>query len=148
MSNEIRMPWYVPLLTSIMRPLLGAGIPMGPNALVTIRGRKSGLPRTLPLTVVEYTGRRWLLAPFGEVNWVRNLRAAGQATISQRGKRQEVTAVELNSEERVAFFRDVIGTMARSMPAAAWILRNVDHVDFEHPEAAAQGRFVFELHAR
>jgi deazaflavin-dependent oxidoreductase (nitroreductase family) len=148
MSNQIRMPWYVPLLTSIMRPLLGAGIPMGPNALVTIRGRKSGLPRTLPLTIVEYSGRRWLLAPFGEVNWVRNLRAAGEATISQRGKQAEVTAVELGPEERVTFFRDILAPLARSMPIAAWIVRNVDHIDFDHPEAAAQGRFVFELYAR
>jgi deazaflavin-dependent oxidoreductase (nitroreductase family) len=142
------MPWYVPIVTSIMRPLLGAGVPMGPNALVTIRGRKSGLPRTLPLTVIEYTGRRWILAPFGEVNWVRNLRSAGEATILQRGKQEEVTAVELGPEESVAFFRDVLAPLARSMPVAAWIVRNVDRLDIDHPEVAAQGRFVFELRAR
>ncbi|HEY6410705.1 MAG TPA: nitroreductase family deazaflavin-dependent oxidoreductase, partial [Ktedonobacteraceae bacterium] len=85
MAGQIRfarVPWFVPLFNPIARRLLAAGLPMGPNVLVTIRGRKSGLPRTTPLTLVEFSGKRWLMAPFGDVNWVHNLRAAGRATIT------------------------------------------------------------------
>src|SRR5829696_8932537 len=98
-SKTFHLPWYVPLINPIARFLLAAGVPMGPNVLVTICGRKSGLPHTTPLTVVEMGGRRWLMAPYGEVNWVRNLRAAGRATITVGSRKEEVTAVELEPTE-------------------------------------------------
>jgi deazaflavin-dependent oxidoreductase (nitroreductase family) len=58
---------------------------MGPDVLLTVRGRKSGLPRSTPATICENSGKRGLISPFGEVNWVRNLRAAGRATIPSDG---------------------------------------------------------------
>src|ERR1044072_7192484 len=69
-----RAPWYVPLINPIARRLLAAGVPLGFNGLITIRGRKSGLPRTTPVAVIESSGRRWVWAPWGDVQWVRNLR--------------------------------------------------------------------------
>jgi len=146
MADQIRMPWYVPIVTSIMRPLLGAGVPMGPNALVTIRGRKSGLPRTTALAIIAVGGRRWVWAPWGEVHWVRNLRAAGRATISVRGRKEEVSATELDPTERVGYFRDVLGPLARDIPFGVQFARIVDGVDLNDPVAAAEGRRVFELH--
>lgn len=59
----------------LMRRLLGAGVPSGPNVLLTVRGRKSGLPRTFPIAMLESGGRCFVQASFGEVNWVQNLRA-------------------------------------------------------------------------
>jgi deazaflavin-dependent oxidoreductase (nitroreductase family) len=145
--GSVRVPWYVPLINPIARCLLAAGIPMGPNVLVTIRGRKSGLPRTTPLTIVEFSGRQWLMAPYGEVNWVRNLRAARRATITVRRRQEEVTAVELGPTEAVAFFRDVLGPRVQRTRVGAWIVRHLDQVDLDHPEEAAKGRPVFELSA-
>lgn len=51
--------------------------------------------------------------PFGEVNWVRNLRAAGRATITVRRRKEDVTAVELGPTEAVAFFRDILSPLVR-----------------------------------
>src|SRR5215472_3512532 len=107
--RSARVPWFVPFFNPIARCLLAAGVPMGPNVLITVRGRKSGLPRTTPLTIVELSGRRWLMAPYGEVNWVRNLRTAGRATIIVRRRKEEVIAAELGPTEAVVFFRDVLG---------------------------------------
>jgi deazaflavin-dependent oxidoreductase (nitroreductase family) len=143
--RSARVPWFVPLFNPIARRLLAAGIPMGPNVLVTIRGRKSGLPRTTPLTIVEMGGRRWLMAAYGDVNWVRNLRAAGCATITVRRRKEEVTAVELGPAEAVAFFRDVLGQRVQRTRVGAWIVRHIDQVDLDHPAEAAKGRPVFEL---
>lgn len=123
------------------------GIPMGPNGLVTIRGRKSGLPRTTGLAIIEIAGRRWVWAPWGEVQWVRNLRSAGRATIAKHGRTDDVSAVELDPEQRVAFFRDVLGPQARSIPLGQWFIRVVDGVDLDRPDEAAEGRRVFELRA-
>jgi len=81
-GSAASVPWRVSFFGAILRFLLVAGVPLGPNRLVTIRGRKSGLPRTTPVAIIEVSGRRWVWAPWGEVQWVRNLRAAGRATIT------------------------------------------------------------------
>ena len=139
-------PRWVTLWSPIAKSLLAAGVPLGPNGLVTIRGRKSGLPRTTPVAIIEVSGRRWIWAPWGEVQWVRNLRAAGRATITVRGRKEEVTATELDPAQRVAFFRDTLGPLARSIPLGVWFIRTVDQVDVNDPVRAAEGRVVFELH--
>jgi deazaflavin-dependent oxidoreductase (nitroreductase family) len=122
---------------------------MGPNALITVHGRRSGLPRSTPITIVESSGRRWVLAPFGDVNWVRNLRAEGSAAITVRRHTEEVTAVELTPDEAVAFFRTTLAPLARRYGRLAmWIMRNVDKIDIDDPLEAAQGCPVFELQRR
>jgi deazaflavin-dependent oxidoreductase (nitroreductase family) len=131
---------------AFLKFLLVAGVPLGPNRLVTIRGRKSGLPRTTPVAVIEVSGRRWVWAPWGEVQWVRNLRAAGRATLSLRGRKEDVGATELDRPERVRFFRDILGPLARSKPFGVWFIRIADGVDLDHPSEVAEERRVFELH--
>jgi hypothetical protein len=76
------------------------------------------------------------------------LRAAGRATITAGRRKEEVTAVELGSMEAVAFIRDVLAPHARSTRFGSWFLRNIDKVDFDHPEEAAKGRPVFEIYPR
>jgi deazaflavin-dependent oxidoreductase (nitroreductase family) len=146
MTQHPRLPRRVRFFSPILKFLLVAGIPMGPNGLVTIRGRKSGLPRTTPLAIIEVGGRRWVWAPWGEVQWVRNLRAAGRATIAVRGRKEEVSATELDPTQRVGFFRDILGPHARGIPLGVWFIRIVDGVDLDHPVEAAEGRRVFEFH--
>jgi deazaflavin-dependent oxidoreductase (nitroreductase family) len=141
------VPLQVRLFSPLLKLMLKAGIPLGPNALVTIRGRKSGEPRTAAVAIIQISGRRWVWAPWGEVNWVRNLRAAGRASISKRHKIEEVTATELNEDQRVEFFRDIYGPFARSLPFGATFVRIIDGVDLNHPADVAVDRRVFELHA-
>jgi deazaflavin-dependent oxidoreductase (nitroreductase family) len=144
-SGTASAPPWVPLITPVVKPLLAAGVPLGFNGLITIRGRKSGEPRTTPVAIVDVDGRRWVWCPWGEVNWVRNLRAAGRATINVRGETEEVTARELAPSERIPFFRDVLGRVARGIPFGMTFIRIVDGVDLKDPEEAAEGRPVFEL---
>ncbi len=140
-------PW-VTMFTPIAKVLLGAGVPLGFNGLITIRGRKSGVPRTTPVAIIAVGGRRWVWAPWGDVHWVRNLRAAGAATITVRGRDEEVTATELDQAERLEFFRDVLGPVAHGMPFGVSFIRIVDGVDLNDPLEASDGRPVFELHPR
>jgi deazaflavin-dependent oxidoreductase (nitroreductase family) len=140
--------WIFSVFNPIARFFLAAGVPMGPNGLITIRGRKSGLPRTTPVAIIQTSGRRWVWAPWGEVQWVRNLRAAGRATITMHRRTTEVQAIELNPAERIGFFRDVLGPLARGIPFGVWFIRAVDGVDVGDPVAAAEGRRVFELRPR
>jgi deazaflavin-dependent oxidoreductase (nitroreductase family) len=140
-----RAPWHVRLFSRVLTWLLGAGVPLGFNRVVTIRGRKSGFPRTTALAVIQMGQKRWVWAPWGDVNWVQNLRAAGHVTVVERGEGQEYRATELDAAGRVAFFRDVLGPIARSVPLGYWFIRLVDGVDLNDPVAAATGRPVFEL---
>jgi deazaflavin-dependent oxidoreductase (nitroreductase family) len=125
---------------------LAAGVPLGFNGLITIRGRKSGLSRTTPVAIIEVAGRRWVWAPWGDVQWVRNLRAAGRATITVRRRTEEVAATELDPTARDEYFRDILGPLARSIPFGVQFIRIVDGVDLNDPVAVAKGRRVFELH--
>jgi deazaflavin-dependent oxidoreductase (nitroreductase family) len=145
-DSAAHVPRSVSIFSPILKFLLAAGVPLGYNRLVTIRGRKSGLPRTAAIAVIEASGRRWVWAPWGEVHWVRNLRAAGRATINVRGREEEVSATELDPTERVAFFRDILGPVARGIPFGTSFVRIVDGVDLNDPVEAAEGRRVFELH--
>jgi deazaflavin-dependent oxidoreductase (nitroreductase family) len=147
-QGRSQLPAWVPLFNRIAVPLLAAGVPMGPDVLITVRGRKSGLPRTTPITLCENSGRRGLISPFGEVNWVRNLRAAGSATITVRRRKEEVTAIELGPAEAAEFIRNVVAPHARRSWFGSWFVRTVDKIDIDHPVEAAKGRPVFELHRR
>ncbi len=104
MATTSQIPTFVRLGNLLTRTLLRAGITIsGPNNvpmyLLTVRGRKSGQPRTTPIVVIEQDGRRYLVTPFGEVDWVRNLRAAGEATLTRGRRTESVRAKELPSDE-------------------------------------------------
>jgi deazaflavin-dependent oxidoreductase (nitroreductase family) len=146
MSAPAKPPSFVGLLNPIARRLLRVGPLLGPNALITIRGRKSGVPRTTPIALVEVDGKRWVIGTFGETNWVRNLRAAREATLTVGRKRDEVVAQELDLEDRAAFFRDVVGPYARRLRIGGLLLSILGAKEvLDDPAAAAQNRPVFEL---
>jgi deazaflavin-dependent oxidoreductase (nitroreductase family) len=74
--------------------------------LLTVTGRRSGQPRSTPVVPVEDDdGRRWLVAPFGEVGWVRNLRASGQATLTRGDVSEAFAAREVPPAEAVPVLR-------------------------------------------
>ena len=100
MTTTSQVPAFVRLGNMLTRTMLRAGFKVaGPNKvpmyLLTVRGRKSGQPRTTPIVVIEQDRKRYLLAPFGEVDWVRNLRAAGEATLTRGRRTEAIRAIEL-----------------------------------------------------
>ena len=92
------VPGFVERSQSLVTRLLRLGLPMGPNVLMTVVGRRSGLPRTVPVAILKADGREVIFAAFGETAWVHNLRAAGTATIRRGRRRRDVRAVELDPE--------------------------------------------------
>jgi deazaflavin-dependent oxidoreductase (nitroreductase family) len=145
-TPDLGVPLTVRLFGPILKFLLETRLPLGPNRLVVIRGRKSGILRPTPIAVLRVDGRVFVWAPWGEVNWVRNLRVAGRATIIERSGQEEVTATELDVPQRVEFFRDILAPYARHIPFGFIFVRLIDGVDLNHPVEIAQDRRVFELH--
>jgi deazaflavin-dependent oxidoreductase (nitroreductase family) len=73
--------------------------------LITVPGRRSGRPYTTPVSPVEDGGARWLVAPYGEVAWVRNVRAAGRLTLTRGERSEEVRADEVAPAEAAPVLR-------------------------------------------
>ena len=149
--SGVQAPGLIRLSGPIARRLLRAGIPMGPNGILTVRGRTTGQPRSAPVAVVELDGRRWVVGTFGEVHWVRNLRAAGEADLELHGTTQHLRATELALDERIAFFGGTLPAYVGSLPAVwrrfvGMFLRTVAPAIHDDPAAAAVSRPVFELH--
>src|SRR6266545_4898866 len=99
MVQTNRVPLFVRIANKLVTTLIGAGLNISINALLTVRGRKSGQPRTTPVAVIELNGQRYLIAAFGIVDWVRNLRAAGAATLTRSRRSEAITVAELPPAE-------------------------------------------------
>ena len=98
------------IMTALIRiglPVRGSGVP---TALLTVAGRKSGLPRSTPVALLPDDEGWRLMAPYGVVDWVRNLRAAGSATLTWRGRTFLVTAQELSPAEGAPMLRDAVAS--------------------------------------
>ena len=92
-AQTYRMTLGRRLANAFVRAMLAVGVPIRDTYVLTVRGRRTGRPHSTPVRLVEDNGNRWLVAPYGPVNWVRNARAAGQVTLS-RGRKLETVAIE------------------------------------------------------
>ena len=113
MAKTYQAPLFVRVANVLTTTLLRAGVKLVgagnyPMYLLTVRGRKSGLPRTVPIAIIERNGKRYVGSVYGIVDWVRNLRAAGEATLT-RGRRTETINVrELPTGEAALVLREDI----------------------------------------
>lgn len=108
MTKVPQVPFTVRLFNVLTRTLLRAGFKMGVMYLLTVRGRKSGQPRTTPIAIIEKDGKRYVITPYGVVNWVRNLRAAGEALITRGHHSERVRAIELPANEAGPILKRVL----------------------------------------
>lgn len=93
------------LFNRIARRLTRMGLSLWGSRELTVVGRTSGLPRTTVVNLLTVGGQRYLVAPRGTTDWVRNLRAAGQGQL-RVGRRVEVfTAVELDDDAKPELLR-------------------------------------------
>ncbi len=92
-------------LNALVRPLARLGLTGPRTHVLTVRGRKTGKPWSTPVSIVAERGERWLVAPYGDRNWVLNARAAGWIEL-RRGRRNErLAVVELSPEDAVPVLR-------------------------------------------
>jgi deazaflavin-dependent oxidoreductase (nitroreductase family) len=139
-------PSFVERFNPLVQRLVRLGLPMGPTALITIRGRKTGEERTTPVSIIEIEGRRWVQSPFGDVNWVLNLRAAGQARLKMGRQTVDVRAVELSRPERIVFYRDILGPFVRRLLVGPVLVRILGMPEvLKDPVEAADRHPAFEL---
>jgi deazaflavin-dependent oxidoreductase (nitroreductase family) len=85
------------LTTRIVNPLL---MRLGLVPTLAVRGRLSGQWRTVPVNVLELDGHRYLVAPRGDTEWVRNLRITGRGELRRRARVEPFQVIELSDEEK------------------------------------------------
>lgn len=81
------------------------GISVWGSRVLVVRGRSSGLPRSTPVNLLTYAGERYLVAPRGHTQWVRNLRVAGEGDLKVGRRSEHFTAVEVPDEQKVEILR-------------------------------------------
>jgi deazaflavin-dependent oxidoreductase (nitroreductase family) len=104
---------------AMISSLLRLGVNIGSFALLTVRGRKSGKPIETPIAIFVQEGKRYLITPYGVVNWVRNLRAAGgEATITRSRRTEKIHAIELEPVAAAPIFREAVRSGPPGIPTA------------------------------
>jgi deazaflavin-dependent oxidoreductase (nitroreductase family) len=98
---------------------------------LTIRGRISGEPQTVPVVVLEHKGGRYLVSFRGESDWVRNLRAARAATLTRRTTGEVVHVEEVPVEDRAELL-EVYRQRYGRLPTVGAVLRRLPH-PADHP---------------
>ncbi|BBY04871.1 hypothetical protein MNVI_01890 [Mycobacterium noviomagense] len=90
MMTDPKPPRGLKPANKLMIALQKLGIPTGPPMILTVPGRKSGLPRSTPMTPFNLGGHLYAVAGFPGADWVRNARAAGVGTLSKGRKSRRV----------------------------------------------------------
>src|SRR5206468_4850856 len=75
------------------------------SRILAVRGRRSGEWRTIPVNLLVHEGDRYLVAPRGLTEWVRNIRASGAGELRLGARREPIWVVELSDDEKPAVLR-------------------------------------------
>lgn len=92
-------------INALVRPLARLGLTGPRTVLLTVPGRRTGRLYSTPVSLVEVEGVRYAVAPYGERNWVRNARAAGEVEIRRGRRRERLAAEEVTGADAVPVLR-------------------------------------------
>jgi deazaflavin-dependent oxidoreductase (nitroreductase family) len=119
---ESRIPKYVAAGNAAFKLFTRLGIKAGPVNVITVAGRKSGQPRSTPVTPWPVDGKRYVIAAIGTSDWARNARAAGEGTLTSGRTKTHVRLMEVTDpalKERVV---TAFGTENR--PGGSFLVRS------------------------
>jgi deazaflavin-dependent oxidoreductase (nitroreductase family) len=107
-DQHYRKPgWFTKhVLNQTIVALTKMGVSLRGSRTLEVRGRKSGLPRRTPVNLLNLGGRQYLVAPRGETDWVRNVRADdGKLDLLLGSRRQHYRAKELSDADKTEVLR-------------------------------------------
>ncbi|MCP4305730.1 MAG: nitroreductase family deazaflavin-dependent oxidoreductase [bacterium] len=136
MAKKYELGFVRKMINNMMTGRIAKGKAQDNMYLLTTLGRKSGLERTTPVTLLNRGGLRYLVAPYGEVGWVHNLRASGLAELSQGGSKEEIGVEELGVEAAAPVLKQYVQEVK--------VVRSFFDADHDAPES----EFVIEAATR
>ncbi|HEY7054272.1 MAG TPA: nitroreductase family deazaflavin-dependent oxidoreductase [Mycobacterium sp.] len=144
--TELKPPRWLKSMNKLMIAVQKLGIPTGPAMVLTVAGRRSGQPRSTPMTPFTSGGKLYTVAGYPGADWARNARAAGEGTLSRGRRSRRVKIVELTANEARPVLREFPG----QVPVGAGFAKRsglvVDGTPDEF-EALAGQLVVFRLEA-
>jgi deazaflavin-dependent oxidoreductase (nitroreductase family) len=103
------------LFNRIFGRLVGLGLGFRYNYLLQARGRKSGKLYSTPIDLLEVEGKRYLVAPRGQTQWVRNAEAAGEITLKRGSYQQRFRLRALSDNEKPAILKGYLDSFRREV---------------------------------
>lgn len=105
-DRYVRPDWFTTnVFNRLVALLTRLGISVYGSRVLAVRGRTSGEWRTTPVNLLEYQGARYLVAPRGVTQWVRNIRASGEGELRVGWRREPIRVVELSDAEKPDLLR-------------------------------------------
>lgn len=101
-----RPGWFTThVFNRLIAALTGSGVSVLGSRVLEVKGRSSGQPRRTPVNLLDFEGERYLVAPRGETQWARNLRASGEGRLLVGRRSERFTAVEVADEDKAPVLR-------------------------------------------
>jgi deazaflavin-dependent oxidoreductase (nitroreductase family) len=110
--SDPKPPRFLKSMNKVVLALGRIGLPAGPSQVLTVPGRKSGQPRSTPMTPFDHDGGLYTVAGYPGADWAANARAAGLGTLSRGRRTRQVRIVELSADES----RPVLRAFAEKVP--------------------------------
>jgi deazaflavin-dependent oxidoreductase (nitroreductase family) len=108
-TRYIRADWLsARVFNPLVRTLTGWGISLYGSRVLGVRGRTSGEVRTVVVNPLAHAGARYLVAPRGTTQWVRNLRASQTAELRLGRRREIVRATEIADADKIEILRSYL----------------------------------------
>jgi deazaflavin-dependent oxidoreductase (nitroreductase family) len=134
MSNteRIRPPWWLKYVNKAMIGAHRLGVSFGGKGpvVLTVVGRKSGKPRSTPVTPMTVDGKRYVVGGLPGADWVANARTAGEVTLRQGRQTERVRMVEMPLEEA----RPLLRAFPIEVPAGVGFIKNAGLVTGANPD--------------
>jgi deazaflavin-dependent oxidoreductase (nitroreductase family) len=145
-SARIRPPWWLKYVNKAMIGLHKLGVGFGGKGpvVLTVPGRKTGKPRSTPVTPMTVDGKRYVVAGLPGSDWAANARAAGEAKLQVGRRAEPVRMVEMSTEEA----RPLLRAFPVEVPTGVGFIKNAGLVTGPNPdefEALAGRLAVFRL---
>jgi deazaflavin-dependent oxidoreductase (nitroreductase family) len=107
-SARIRPPWWLKYVNKVMIGLHKLGVGFGGNGpvVLTVVGRKTGKPRSTPVTPMTVDGKRYVVGGLPGSDWSANAKAAGEATLQVGRRTERINMVEMSAEEARPLLRE------------------------------------------
>jgi deazaflavin-dependent oxidoreductase (nitroreductase family) len=141
--SKSALPWWLKYVNKVMIGLQRLGVSSGPVVL-TVPGRKSGKPRSTPVTPMTVDGKRYVVAGLPDSDWAANARAAGEGTLHIGRRTEPIRMVEMSAEEA----RPLLRAFPVEVPTGVGFIKNAGLVTGPNPdefEALAGRLAVFRL---
>lgn len=116
MAKTYRATRGARLINGVFRVMTRLGLGASYRHILTVRGRRTGRRYSIPVDVMEWGGHRWLVAPYGVVNWVHNVRAAGDVTLTRGRRSQRFSVQEADAQEAIPVLRKYLREVPVTRP--------------------------------